>query len=378
MNPLTAPLFQPFDIRSLRLPNRTVMAPMGRLFAQAGAPHPDAAAYYSRRVTGEVGLIITEATAVDHPLASDYPGIPVMHGEPALSRWKDVVEAVHAKGGFIIPQLFHQGMLRGAGAADPTMPSLRPSGLVGDYGPNSYQPGVIEAAAKPTQPMTDEEIADTISAFARSAANAVALGFDGIAIHGAHGYLIDSFLWDASNRRTDQWGGDQRERTAFAVEVFKAVRAVTPEHLPILFRFSQHKSHNYEASLVQTPDALESVVGPLADAGVDVFDASIRRFWQPAFEGSDLNLAGWTKKITGRPVIAVGSVGLSNSASDTFMAKDGSQVDNVGLMMDRFNSGEFDLIAIGRSLIGDPDYVRKLRTGETALPFTRDALETLV
>jgi 2,4-dienoyl-CoA reductase-like NADH-dependent reductase (Old Yellow Enzyme family) len=282
---LTAPLFQPFELRGMRLPNRTVMAPMGRMFAINGAPHPNAAAYYARRAEGGAGLIITEATGIDHPLSTDYPGIPVMHGAAALASWQRVVDSVHAAGGQIIPQLFHQGMLRGANVADATMDNLRPSGTIGLHGSNSYKPDFIEAAARPTRPMTEAEIADVIAAFAKSTANAVALGFDGIALHGAHGYIIDSFLWGASNQRTDRFGGDAARRTAFAVEVIKAVRAVMPDHLPLFFRFSHHKSHNYDACLTQTPQELEALLGPIADAGIDVLDASIRRFWQPAFEG---------------------------------------------------------------------------------------------
>src|SRR3546814_5464236 len=94
--------------------------------------------------------------------------------------------------------------------------------------PNSFASGFIEAASVPTRPMAESEIADVIAAFGRSAAVAVALGFDGIAIHGAHGYVIDSFLWGESNRRDDRWGGDSRARTAFAVEVIRAVRAEMP------------------------------------------------------------------------------------------------------------------------------------------------------
>jgi 2,4-dienoyl-CoA reductase-like NADH-dependent reductase (Old Yellow Enzyme family) len=105
----------------------------------------------------------------------------------------------------------------------------------------------------------------------------------------------------------------------------------------------------------------------------------MRRFWQPAYEGSDLNLAGWAKKVTGLPVIAVGSVGLGFTASDTFLKVGAEeQHDNIAMLMERFNAGEFDMIAIGRSLIGDPDYVNKLREGQAPVPFSRSALTTLV
>ncbi|CAN5220194.1 NADH:flavin oxidoreductase [soil metagenome] len=376
---LTAPLFTPLTARGVTLPNRTVMAPMGRMFAQNHVPHPDAPAYYRRRIQGGVGLVITEATGVDHPLSADHGGTPYMHGDTALAGWKAVVDEVHSVGGLIFPQLFHQGMLHGAGSPDTPRDSLRPSGTIGVPGSTSFAPHYIERASEPTRPMTDEEIADAIAAYARSVKNAVALGFDGIAIHGAHGYLIDGFLWGESNQRDDRWGGDSAQRTAFAVEVLKAVRAEMPEDMPLVFRFSQHKSSNYDARTTETPQELEAMLGPIVDAGVDILDASIRRFWQAAYEGSPLNLAGWAKKLTGKPVIAVGSVGLGFTANDTFMKTGTEQADdNIAQLMERFNAGEFDLIAIGRSLIGDPDYVNKLRLGEEPVRFSRNALETLI
>ena len=376
---LTAPLFTPLEVRGVTIPNRTVMAPMGRMFAQNHVPHRDAPAYYRRRIEGGVGLVITEATGVDHPLAADNGGTPHMHGDAALSGWKKVVDEVHGAGGLIFPQLFHQGMLHGGGNPDVAMDSLRPSGTIGTPGSTSFAPHYIERASQPTRPMSEEDISDAIAAYARSVRNAVEVGFDGIALHGAHGYLIDGFLWGDSNQRTDRWGGDIVERTAFAVEVVRAARAAMPVGMPLVFRFSQHKSSNYDARTTQSPQELEAMLGPIADAGVDILDASIRRFWQPAYEGSTLNLAGWAKKVTGKPVIAVGSVGLGFTASETFMKVGTEQADdNIGQLMERFNADEFDMIAIGRSLIGDPDYVNKLRSGEEPVRFSRNHLSTLV
>lgn len=379
MQELTAPLFTPFSVRNMTMPNRTIMAPMGRMFARQHVPHELAPDYYARRIRGGVGLVMTEATGIDHPHTPDHPGIPVMCGEEALAGWQKVVDEVHAAGGLIMPQLFSQGMLRGGATGDHTLPSLRPSGTLGEPGPHSYDPDFVEkAAAIRTEPMTESDIQDVIDGFVRSAVNAKKLGFDGIAIHGAHGYLIDSFLWGASNTRTDQYGGDHGQRTKFAVEVIRAVRQAIGEDLPIFFRFSQHKSHNYDAKSFETPAELEAMLGPIVDAGVDVLDASIRRFYQAAFEGSPLNLAGWAKKLTGKPTVAVGSIGLDFTASDTFMKRNGEIENNIPLLMERFNNGEFDLISIGRSLIADPDFVNKLRTGEPYIPFSREALETLV
>jgi 2,4-dienoyl-CoA reductase-like NADH-dependent reductase (Old Yellow Enzyme family) len=133
---------------------------------------------------------------------------------------------------------------------------------------------------------------------------------DGVEIHGAHGYLIDQFFWEGSNRRDDEYGGDLAGRSRFAIELIQAVRAAVGPDFPIIFRFSQWKQQDYTARLVQTPQALAAFLQPLSEAGVDIFHCSTRRFWEPEFDGSELNLAGWTRQLTGKPTITVGSVGL--------------------------------------------------------------------
>jgi 2,4-dienoyl-CoA reductase-like NADH-dependent reductase (Old Yellow Enzyme family) len=234
---------------------------------------------------GDVGLIITEGVGVDHPSALGEAGlgendIPVLHGASALAGWRHVVEQVHAAGGVIFPQLWHMGVMKEAGTGPwPDAPPMRPSGL---WGPTDRQSSLdrdyIARVAPPTTPMSESDIADVIAAYGRSAANAKAVGFDGIAIHAAHGYLIDTFLWEETNRRTDCWGGDRVRRTRFAVEVVKEIRRAIGDGMPIVFRFSQWKQQDFKAKLGYTPQELGEVLGPISDAGVDVFDGSQRFF----------------------------------------------------------------------------------------------------
>ena len=225
--------------------------------------------------------------------------------------------------------------------------------------------------------MTESEIADAIAAYARSAANARSLGFDGIAIHAAHGYLIDTFLWAETNVRTDAWGGDLHRRTRFAVEVVRAIRTAIGEEMPILFRFSQWKLQDFKAKLARTPQELEQILGPISDAGVDVFDASVRYFARSEFEGSLLNLAGWARKLTGKLAMTVGGVGLSKGMFDSQKEGRAEASDNIPLLMERFNRGEFDLVGVGRSLLQDPQWTRKLRLGEPFTPFDQLSLKSL-
>jgi 2,4-dienoyl-CoA reductase-like NADH-dependent reductase (Old Yellow Enzyme family) len=225
--------------------------------------------------------------------------------------------------------------------------------------------------------MTEQDIADVIGAYARSAVRAKEAGFDGIAIHGAHGYLIDTFFWEETNRRTDRWGGSIANRVRFGAEVVRAIRVAVGPDLPIFFRFSQWKQQDFRARLAQNPQELEQLLVPLADAGVDVFDGSIRYFNRPEFEGSPLNLSGWAKKVTGKLSMAVGGIGLDRGMYDSRREGRAGASDNISLLMERFNRAEFDLVAVGRSLLNDPEWARKLRRGEPQLPYDESRVDTL-
>jgi 2,4-dienoyl-CoA reductase-like NADH-dependent reductase (Old Yellow Enzyme family) len=220
-----------------------------------------------------------------------------------------------------------------------------------------------------------EELARIRDDFARAAAAAQAAGFDGVELHGAHGYLLDQFLWEGTNRREDQYGGSLEARLRFPAEVASAVRAAVGPDYPVIFRFSQWKSGDYGARIAQTPEELGTILGTLAEAGVSAFHPSTRRHWEPAFpeaagadgKGGDsaLGLAGWTKKLSGLPVITVGSVGLDNEFEVTWQEGGRSQVRGLEALLGQFGRGEFDLVAVGRVLLSDPLWVEKVREGRT-------------
>jgi len=337
-------LFRPFRLKGLDLPNRIVMAPMTRVKAPGGIPGPANAAYYRRRAEGVVGLILTEGTVVDRPASRNERGIPLFHGDAALAGWRGVLDAVHAAGGRIGPQLWHTGATVGSGW-EPDAPVESPSGLLAPDQPR----GVA---------MTEADIAATIAAFARAAADAQANGFDVIELHGAHGYLIDEFFWAGTNRRTDDWGGATiAERSRFALEIVKAVRAAVGPDFPVILRVSQWKQQDYAARLANTPDEMTAWLAPLVDAGVDILHCSQRRFWEaefPEIDGEDgLNFAGWAKKLTGAPTISVGSVGLDGDFSEAFSGV-GAPASALDGLVARMERDEFDLIAVGSALLTDP------------------------
>jgi len=348
-------LFQPITLGNLELNNRIVMAPMTRTYSPGNVPNDLNVAYYARRAENEVGLIITEGTCIGHKAANGYPRVPFIYGEEALAGWKKVVDAVHAKGGKIAPQLWHVGAVRKEGTEpDPSVPGYSPSGL--------FKPGKETGVA-----MTKDDIKEVVDAFAQAAEDSKRIGFDAVEVHGAHGYLVDQFFWEGTNIRDDEYGGDLVARTRFACEIVAAIRERVGPDFPIIFRFSQWKQQDYNARLCNTPEELEAFLTPLVDAGVDIFHCSTRRFWEKEFEGSDLNLAGWTKKITGKPVITVGSVGLNAGFIDEdkrdMIDASGVASGNIEELAERLGNDEFELVAVGRALLQDPEWVIKVREG---------------
>lgn len=349
-------LFEPVKLGSLTQRNRTVMAPMTRRQSPGGVPTPEVAGYYRRRAEGGVGMVITEGLAIDHPVSIQDTVIPDLFSPAAVTAWRAIAREVQAAGAAFVPQLWHIGGARFKYPAppNPALPTLSASGI--------YYPGKVEGP-----PADDAGIEAAVLSYGRAARVAMEIGSDGIDLHGGHGYLLDGFFWDQTNRRDDRWGGNIAARTRVACEVVRECRRQTRPDFPIILRFSQFKEQDYGAKLAHTPDELEQFLAPLVDAGVDIFDCSTRRFWTPEFDGSDLGLAGWTRKLSGKPVIAVGSVGLEDDMISSLregVAKTAAaRLDLLEAMLER---GDFDLVGVGRALISDPDWVAKVAEGRTA------------
>ncbi|WP_437930611.1 NADH:flavin oxidoreductase [Sorangium sp. So ce291] len=346
-------LFKPFQLKGLTLKNRFVMAPMTRQRSPGNVPSEPNIDYYARRAAGGVGLILSEGTVVERPGKLHYRDVPHFYGEQALDGWKKVIDRVHQEGGKMAPQLWHVGLAHRSG-----------NGL--------EQPADLEGPAN----MSREDVQATVRAFGKAAADAKRLGFDAIEIHGAHGYLIDQFFYEVTNQRTDEYGGKTiGERNRFAVEVLRSVRDAVGPEMVVILRLSQWKVGAYDFKIAKTPNEMEQWLLPLAEAGADVFHLSQRHFWEPEFAGSDLNTAGWAKKITGKPTITVGSVGLDGDFVGAF-AGESSGPQGIGELVRRFERGDFDLVAVGRSLLDDPAWVEKIRTGRTSelKRFTKESL----
>ena len=350
-------LFRPLKIRGLTLPNRFVMPGMQRGWCRDGAPGPEMSGYYRARAAGGISLIITEACAVDHPSATRGPFYGRLIPE-TLNNWRHCIDTVHGAGGRMFMQLWHEGAIRKESSEGPfaNVPTLSPSGLVMAGKPNG-------------RAATLRELTDIREAFVRSAGFARSIGADGVEIHACHGYLLDQFLWADTNRRTDGYGGDSiLARVRFPAEIVAAVREAVGPDMAISFRLSQWKEIDFNARIVRDTEEFRAMLQALRTAGVDLFHVSARRFWRPEWPGSELGLAGWARKLGGLPVITVGSVGLQLDVMESFAGKDAPPEVERGVkeLVRRMSHDEFDLVALGRSSISDPEWVRKVREGRYA------------
>jgi len=367
-------LFEPQPFGPATLRNRIAMAPMTRKRSPGGVPSEEVAAYYRRRGEGGAGLIFSEGAFIDHPSAQAHEGnaydnIPHFFGRDALRGWERVLAEVRGAGALFVPQLWHVGEVRRLGMADdPAVPGFGPREIVENG----------KAVVKAMSERDCEEIADS---YARCARAVREMGCGGVALHGAHGYLMDQFFWSETNRRSDRYGGGMENRSRLACLVVERIRDGVGPGFPIVFRFSQWKMTDYDARIAESPAELGVLLDRLVAAGVDWFDVSTRRFWEPAFEGDPRSLAAWTRHLSGKPAIAVGSIGLDRPhQSKVFRDKVdiAAQFADVEPVAEALARRDFDLAAVGRAILADPEWPEKVRTGRTAeiRPFERADLAT--
>ena len=357
-------IFENYKLKNITLRNRIVMAPMTRNQSPGGIPTQEVIAYYSRRAKAEVGLIITEGIEVSHEASSAYPNVPRLDSIEAKEAWKKVVEGIKNNNGAVIAQLWHCGGFRKLGMQpNPEVPGHTASGLV--------KPG-----KKVAHEMTLNDIKETIDAYASDAKICEEIGFDGVEIHGAHGYLIDNFFWSGTNIREDEYGGSIENRSQFVSDIIKSVRENVSENFIVGLRFSQWKQHDFEAKLASNPEELKTILTSPVESGLDYLHSSMRRFWESEFTGSKENLAYWTKKITNIPTIGVGSVGLDSDFIDMTAPATPTSIDKA---IDDITNDKYDLIAVGRALLSDHEWVLKMKEGRVndVIPYTKDALLNL-
>ncbi len=254
-------------------------------------------------------------------------------------------------------QISHPGAIRSDAQTMPntSAPALSASGL--------YKAGKTNGRAA-----TREELDEIRDAFAAAAKMAMDAGLDGVELHACHGFFLDEFLWPETNLREDDYGGSTiAERVTYPASVLTAMRDAMGTEAILSVRFSQWKEVDYNARNVETPEELGDLLSAFQTAGANLLHPSCRRFYEPAFSGSYLSLAGWCKKLSDVPVIAVGSVGLKTDVMNSLVGTPGDGIEeekNYAELQSRFERGEFDLVAVGRSLIADPEWPQKVRSGQ--------------
>jgi 2,4-dienoyl-CoA reductase-like NADH-dependent reductase (Old Yellow Enzyme family) len=342
-------LFTTTDINGLTIRNRFAVAPMTRISAnEDGTASERMARYYERFARGGFGLLITEGIYTDQAFAQGYHHQPGLTDEAQGLAWRPVVEAAHRHGARFFAQVMHAGAISQGnrfrdGTIGPSAVQPRGSQMEFYYGKGAY----------PTpSAMTDGQIAEAVDGFAASAERAVAVaGFDGIEIHGANGYLIDQFLTEHTNRRGDRWGGDARARTAFAVAVFKAVRAKVGGNVPVGIRISQGKVNDFTHKWTGREQDAEAVFGTLADAGLDYIHVTEHDASKPAFESGQDSLVALARRYA--PNLSLIANGGFHEASKA------EAVVEAGA----------DIVAFGKAALANPDLPNRIGAARDLAPF---------
>jgi N-ethylmaleimide reductase len=338
-------LLSPYKLGRYELPNRLVMAPLTRNRAGEGnIPGPLNATYYAQRASA--GLIISEASQVS-PQGMGYPATPGIHSPEQVEGWKLVTDAVHQQGGRIFLQLWHVGRI--------SHPSLQPNGEL-PVAPSAIAPKGNASTYEGEKPfvtpraLETEEIPGIVAAYRQGAENALAAGFDGVEIHGANGYLLDQFLQDGTNKRTDQYGGSVENRARLLLEVVEAVVGVWGGDR-VGVRLSPSGIFN------DMSDSNPEAIFTYAIAQLNQFNLAYLHLVEPRWDGGSIN---GTKEL--------GSHYFRSIFNGTIITAGGYDRDRGNAVL---ASGDADLVAYGRWFISNPDLPKRFELNAELNPYDR-------
>ena len=355
----THPALAPVRLGVHDLRNRLAVAPMTRTSATPeGVPTPEMADYYGEFAEGGFGLIVTEGTYPDTEYSQGYLNQPGLATDAHVAGWRAVTERVHAAGAVLIAQLMHAGALsqgnaHRTGTVGPS--AVQPRGeMMPEYGGSGPWPVPAE--------LTAADLERIVEGFAAAAVRARDAGFDGVEIHAANGYLLDQFLTEYTNRRTDAYGGSPANRVRLAAEVTGAVRAAVGSEFVVGVRLSQTKVNDFEYRWPGGRREAETIYTALADARADYLHIASegRAFLETALLDGGCTTTGLAHSTTGLPVIANGGM------------HDPDQAEQV------LADGHADLLAVGRGALANPDLPRRLADGTPLEPFDRALLSPRV
>ena len=278
------------------------VAPMTRMSSQTDSiPRQDVLDFLVRRARNGAALIYTEAIVTDYESAQGYPGQARLTTQRQVDAWRSVVQEIHKEGAIVIMQMFHCGRV-GWPEINPANRIIAPSALA----PAQKNP-LTDSPYPVPEAMSQFDIAHVITGFRETARGALEAGFDGIEIHGAHGYLINQFLSAYSNQRTDDYGGSIHNRYRFAHEVIQAVSEIVPEDRLLTFRISNWGVVDMQVSLFDSKTEYQQIIQLLSDEPIDAISVSTYDFDEKAF-ATDQNMAQITREVTHLPIIACGKI----------------------------------------------------------------------
>jgi len=308
-------------------------------------PRQDVLDFLVARAKKGAAIIYTEAIVTDYESAQGYPGQARMTTQRQIDTWRAVNEAIRAAGSLSIMQMFHCGRMAWP-EVNPAGRSLAPSPcIIKQLNPMTGQP----------YPLPDEmstfDIHHVINGFVETAKGAVEAGFDGIEIHGAHGYLISQFLSAYSNQRNDDYGGTPEKRYRFAHEVIEAVRLVVPQNKLLTFRISDWGVADMDVSLFGTRDEYQAIIRLLSGEAIDAISVSTYDYSLKAF-GTDKNMAQLTREVSHLPILICGKIHDRASAEEALR--------------------DADIVLSGKSTLLNPDWFEDVRTGKTMAAYTSE------
>lgn len=324
-----------FKLKDVPLQNRLAVAPMTRVSASPdGLPTQAMIKYYHRFAQGGFGLVFSEGLYTDRAFSQGYLNQPGMTDDAQAKAWAGITEILHTKGTKMFAQLMHAGAIsQGNRFRKHTVgaSAVQPKGKQMSFyqGEGSYPMPVA---------ISETEIAEAIEGFVHSAARAVRLGgFDGVEIHGANGYLLDQFLTEETNVRTDRWGGDVSKRVSLLVAVVKAVKAELKSDAPVGIRISQGKVNDFTSKWSGGEADAKVIFSALAEAGVDFIHVTEFEAWQPAFAGGKESLLVLARRYA--PNVAIIANGSLHEIERTEEAL----------------ANGADIVALGRGALANPD-----------------------
>ncbi|AOY59584.1 NADH:flavin oxidoreductase/NADH oxidase [Desulfococcus multivorans] len=332
-------LFSPFQLKRFNVKNRLGVAPMTRMSSvKDSIPRRDVLDFLVARAKNGAGIVYTEAIVTDYESAQGYPGQARLTSQRQIDVWSRVVENIHRHGALSILQMFHCGRVAWSGV-NPAGRVIAPSAIC----PRQDNPLTGEPYPTPDV-MSRFDIDHVLNGFVETAKGAVAAGFDGIEIHGAHGYLISQFLSGYTNQRTDGYGGSMEKRYRFVHEVIQAVRPVVPSDRLLFFRISNWGVVDKEISLFSDQAEYQDIIRRLSQEPIDAVSVSTYAYGDEAF-GSGKTMARLTREATTLPIFICGKIYDRRSAEEALK--------------------DADIVLSGKTALLNPDWVDDLRTGKT-------------